>query len=539
MKALASHWQLPFLRIDLAKLEPNLVTSKVSEPFATKHLTVPISISKRMLFVAVINPLDVEALDTLRSVSSMKIRPVISTKTDILKAIEKCYKLPKLAKVAEKDLKAFQSSVRAAKKELGVDEVVDESMIVEEEQEEKHIVNAVNLLLHYAFEQRTSEVHIEPRQKYSAIRFRIDGILYDVKRIPLAIYTSMLQRLKALTGMNISERRRPQDGRTQFTFHDREIHLRVSTMPVAFGEKVVLSIFDPIMLFRHVDDLGFSPEELEQYLTFVSHPSGIVLITGPTGSGKTTTLYSTLNRLSEKGVNITTIEDPIESVHEEFNQIAVQSSLGVSFEVAIRHIVRQSPDVIMVGEMRDKESVGHTLQAALTGHLVLSTLHTNDAPSAIVRLINMGAEPFLVESTVIGVIAQRLIRKICDNCTQPYQLPQQEIAMLQFSKEEVKKFSLHKGAGCEKCRGTGYFGQTALFEVMEITDEIRELIHNNAGAYAIERAAIKQGMHTLRVQAIEKMKAGITTCEEVLRVTGGLKAGTPHKFRSKVILSSN
>jgi general secretion pathway protein E len=339
--------------------------------------------------------------------------------------------------------------------------------------------------------------------------------------------------------MNISERRKPQDGRMQFTFHDRSIHLRVSTIPVTFGEKVMLRIFDPTLLFRHVDDLGFSPEDLERYLTFISRPAGIVLIAGPTGSGKTTTLYSTLHRLAETGLNIITIEDPIESVHEEFNQMAVQPSLGVTFGTAIRHIVRQSPDVIMVGEMRDKESVDHTIQAALTGHLVLSTLHTDDAASAIIRLVNIGAEPFLVESSVIAVIAQRLIRKICDNCARPYQLTQQELVMLQCSAEEIGKFPLQKGTGCEKCRGTGYFGQTAIFESMEITDDIRSLIHNNAGAHAIKNTAIQHGMRPLRTQAIEKMKTGFTTCEEVLQVTGGLKSGTPHTFQSKAILSLN
>jgi len=267
MRTLASHWKLPFLRIDLAKLKPRLAASKVSEPFATKHLTIPISISKRMLFVAVTNPLDVEALDTLRSASNLKVRPVICTKSDILKAIEKCYKLPKLAEATKQNLHAFQSSVSAAEKELLGDIAADEAVTLDNEQyDEKHIINAVNLLLNYAFEQRASEIHIEPKQRHSAIRFRIDGILYDVKQIPLGIYGNMLQRLKALAGMNISEKRKPQDGRTQFKFHDRDIYLRVSTIPVVFGEKIMLRIFDPIMLFRHVDDLGFFPEE-SQFLT--------------------------------------------------------------------------------------------------------------------------------------------------------------------------------------------------------------------------------------------------------------------------------
>jgi general secretion pathway protein E len=539
MKTLADHWQLPFLRIDIEKLNPSLATSKVSEPFATKHLAIPISISKRMLFVAVTNPLNVEVLDTLRTASNLKIRPVISTKTDILKAIEKCYKLPKVAKAPEQDLEALRSSISAAERELASTGGESKAVSVSDTQpEDKQIVNVVNLLLHYAFEQRTSEIHIEPKQQHSIIRFRIDGILYDVKRIPIEVYANIIQRVKALAKMNISEKRKPQDGRTQFNFHDREIHLRISTIPVVFGEKMMMRILDPIRLFRPVDDLGFSPEDLDQYLSFISRPSGIILIAGPTGCGKTTTLYSTLNRLSETGINIITIEDPIESVYEGFNQIIVQPALGVTFESAIRHIVRQSPDVIMVGEIRDTESVEQTIQAALTGHLVISTLHTDDAPSAIIRLVNIGAQPFLVESTVIAVIAQRLIRKICTNCAKPYQLSPQEIVALQCSEETKEELPLQKGTGCEKCRGTGYFGQTAIFELMEITDEIRALIHNNAGAYAIRNAAIKQGMRSLKTQAITKMKAGITTCDEVLRVSGGLKEEIPHQFKSRIFLSS-
>jgi general secretion pathway protein E len=537
MKTLASYWKLPFLKIDFSKLKPCVDLSKLSEPFIRKHLLVPVSTSETMLFVAMVNPMNIEALEAIKQVSDLQVRPVVSTKSDILKAIDRCYRVSKSAEESSKQKAAFQQSIAAAEKVMSPRQAAEHaSKAPSKPVDEKHIVNSVNLLLNYAFEQRTSEVHIEPKHDYSAIRFRIDGILYDVKRIPLEIHAGMIQRLKVLAGMNISERRKPQDGRTQFSFHAREIHLRISTMPVAFGEKAVLRLFDPITLFRHIDDLGFSAEELAQYMSFISRSSGIILLTGPAGSGKTTTLYSTLNQLSERGINISTIEEPIESVHEGFNQVSVKPTVGVTFEVAIRHIVRQSPDVIMIGEMRDKDSVEHTMQAALTGHLILTTLHTHDAPSALVRLINMGTRAALVESTVIAVIAQRLIRKVCDHCAKPYQLSPQELDHFQFSPEDAAKLNLRKGEGCTICRGTGYRGQNAIFEIMEMTDRIGALIRKGAGAQALKNAAMKMGMHCLRDKAVEKMREGITTSEEVLRVTGGLKGGLPHQFKSKASL---
>ena len=308
---------------------------------------------------------------------------------------------------------------------------------------------------------------------------------------------------------------------------------------MAFGEKVMLRLMDPALLFRNIDDLGFSEAEKEQYQAYIARSTGLLLITGPANSGKTTTLYSTLHELSQHGINITTVEDPIESLSEQFNQISVQPQAGLTFKTAMRHLVRQSPDVIMVGEMRDKDSAEHTMQAALTGHLVFSTLHTHDASSALIRLVNMGVEQFLVESTVIAVIAQRLIRKVCSHCARPYQPTEREMEALRLSREEVENLALQKGAGCPACRGTGYFGQTAIFEIMEINDRLRELIHQNAEAHALKQAAIQQGMATLQAKVMEKMKAGVTTSEEVLRVTGRLRDRKPRKFKSKIILTTD
>ena len=511
MKTLATHWKLPFVKLDPLKLNLDIVTSTISEPFAKRHLIVPIAIDadQELLTVAVVNPWDLEALETVRNVSGLQVCPVVSTKTDILKIIKEFY--------------GFRTSVKAAEKDLthridfgNLDQYTDVNI----RYTDRHIVNAVNLLFNYAFEQRASDIHIEPKRMYSQIRLRIDGILHNIYRMPRSVNAAIVSRIKMLSRMDIAEKRKPQDGRIKTRFQERDIELRVSTMPVAFDEKVVIRILDREILVQQIEELGFMSHESDQYRTFILKSNGIVLITGPTGSGKTTTLYSTLDKLATADVNVMTIEEPIEMIHEGLNQIAVQSNVGLTFGSALRNIVRQDPDVIMVGEIRDYETVENAIHAALTGHLVFSTLHTNDAPSAIARLVDMGAQPFLVESTLIAVLAQRLVRKICQGCRQPYNPLPQEIAVLQFSEEKTGNPTLFKGAGCPKCRGTGYFGRIGIFEIMPVSDEIRHLIHTNAGAQEIKKTALKEGMHTLRESAIAKMKAGITTFEEVIRVTG-------------------
>lgn len=518
MKALAVYWKLPFLKIEMSKLQCSGIIAKLSEPFARKHLIAPILISKTMLLVAIINPWDVEALDTIKQTTKLKVRPVVSTKADILKAIERCYEKKKAKEVQEKQRNEFRTFVNAAKKEL----LQDSQIEIDDtgQYSEKYVVNAVNSLLHCAFEQHSSDIHIEPKSSYSTIRLRTDGVLREFERIPQEIHNSFVVRIKALAGMKIAEKRKPQDGHFRANFQDKDIEFRISTMPVAFGEKVMLRVLDPTMLLQRIDVLGFSEEELAQYKSLVSKSSGMLLVTGPTGSGKTTTIYSTLNTLAEGEINITTIEDPIELIHDKFNQITVQPNIGLTFGTAIRHIVRQSPDVIMVGEIRDDETVGHAFQAALTGRLVISTLHTNNAASTIVRLADMGARPSLLESSLIAVVSQQLVRKVCDYCREPYTLSQNEMQALGLSEENVEEFSLQKGRGCSRCGGTGYSGRTAIFEIMKITDGLRTLIHNNAAAHQIEDLAIKEGMRTLKDSAIAKLKAGMTTSEEVLRIMG-------------------
>jgi general secretion pathway protein E len=541
MRTLALYWKLPFLKIEISRLNHSVVTTTVSEPFARKNLLVPVSISKNILFVAVVNPMDKQALEAMRSKSSLKVQPVISTKTDILRTIDACYTPEMPAKEATPtDMDTFQGLIDNAKAELS-DGTLYRSVIINPITDELHpdesIDAIVNLILRYAFQQRAIEIHIEPKQFHSQIYFRIDGVLYDVKRIPPKIHANIGLMLKNQAGMDVFEKHVPQNGRMHFTIHDRELNLRISTIPMTFGEKMIIRILDPILLVRHPDDLGFLPGELKHYQSLLSRPDGIILIVGPPGSGKTTTMYSTLNALSEQGMNITTIEDPIELPYDQFNQIEIYPDKGFTFETAIHTIIRQPVGILMVGDISDKEAAESVVYASLFGHLVMSSLHASDAPSAFVRLVKMGIQPFLLESTVVGIIAQRLLRRVCDECGEPYQLSPKEITALGSPREAVQKPSVRKGVGCLKCRGTGYFGQTAIFEIMEITEEMRPLIRNNVGTHAIRDAAVNAGMETLRQQALEKMRTGITTCEEVLRITGGMKKQRSQHFKTTISLS--
>lgn len=523
MKTLAAYWKLPFLKIEMSKIQTSGITSKLSEPFARRHLIVPVLLSKTMLLVALVNPMDAEAMSVIQQTTPLKIRPVISTKADILRAIDKCYAQKKSHEATQQNRNSFRSFIRAAMKELPDASIRGESLLQPDalgEYEEKYIVNAVNLLLRYAHEQRASDIHIEPKQSQSIIRFRIDGLLQEFESVPQGLHHNLVIRIKALAGMQIAEKRKPLDGTFRMKLNEKEIEFRVSTIPVAYGEKVMIRLLDPTMLLQPIEKLGFLEKEYEHYLSLISRHSGMILVTGPASSGKTTTLYSTLNTLADQAINITTIEDPVELVHENFNQITVQPNIGLTFGTALRHIVRQSSDVIMVGEIRDQETAENAFKAALTGHLVLSTLHTNDAPSAIVRLADMGIQSSLMESALVAVVSQRLVRKICDLCGEPCMPSKRKMDILQLSEEDLAGFPIRRGFGCPKCRETGYFGQTAVFEIMPITDEIRSLIHNNAAAHLIRQAAIKDGMKTLKDSAMDKFKAGLIPVDEVLHVMG-------------------
>lgn len=512
-QVLAEEWKIPFKKIDPLQLDLDLVTDTIPRSFAMKHLVLPVAIEDGYMAVATPNPFNVEAMEDIARVSHMKVRPVVSTKTDILRLMNEFFGF-------KRSISAAEHQFAGPSVDLGnLEQYVRLKSADELPSDDQHIVNAVNHLFTYAFEQRASDVHIEPKRDVSLVRMRIDGVLHTVYSLPKNVHAAILSRIKTLSRLDMAEKRRPQDGRIKTDKGDSEAEIRVSTIPVAFGEKVVMRIMDPDILFQDHEKLGFTPGDLMRYHQFINMPNGIVLVCGPTGSGKSTTLYSTLRYLSTPEINITTVEDPIEMVHEDFNQIAVQPVLGITFGSILRNILRQDPDIIMIGEMRDLETAENAIQAALTGHLVLTTLHTNDAPSAITRLLDLGIPPFLIQSTVIGVLSQRLVRKICVHCKESFEVESSELSArgLDFAKDGPVK--LYRGEGCNKCRGTGYLGRTGIYEVLPFTEPIKKITTAETNLQTLREQALKEGMVTLRENAIKKLLGGETTYQEVLRVT--------------------
>jgi len=375
-------------------------------------------------------------------------------------------------------------------------------------------------MLQHAYDSRASDIHIEPKREFAQIRFRIDGVLHEIQRVPKLVNLAVTSRIKTMCRMDISEKRRAQDGRIKTEREGKEIELRVSTLPTAFGEKVVMRIFDPDIMIRDLSGLGFYEDELKTFGDWIKRPHGIILVTGPAGSGKTVTLYSALKFLSTPEINIVTIEDPVEMVYDEFNQTSVQNKIGVTFASALRTILRQDPDIIMVGEIRDSETAQNAVQAALTGHLVFSTLHTNDAATSVTRLVDLGIQPFLISSTLVGTMAQRLVRSICTDCKRNRPLTIEESAMLNLQAPPGKRIIVKEGAGCNRCRNTGYYGRSGIFEMLPIDNSIRDLVDRGEDFIKIKEMAIKRGMRTLRQSALRKLAEGGTTFEEVIRVTG-------------------
>jgi len=512
-RAIATDANLEHVRIDTLALDADLIESKISRPFAKRHRMIPLAMAGGKLRVACANPYDIEGVDSFRRIAGREIQLVVASETDILRAITEFYGLRQSVKRAERDLKAGI--------DLGnLEQLVRMKNEAEIESSDQHIVNAVEFMLQHAFDTRASDIHIEPKRDWCLIRFRIDGVLHDIQTIPKIVHAAIVSRIKTMSRLDIAEKRRPQDGRIKTTRGGREVELRVSTLPVAFGEKAVMRIFDPDVLMQDLSGLGFYPEEQLVFNEFISRPHGIILVTGPTGSGKTTTLYSAMKSIASRDINITTIEDPIEMVIEEFNQTAVQPKIGIDFANALRHILRQDPDVIMVGEIRDGETAQYAIQAALTGHLVFSTLHTNDASTSISRLIDLGVERFLISSTLIGAMAQRLVRKICPHCVAERSLSTEEANTLRLAVPPGKKVKVKEGQGCHECRTTGYLGRTGIFEILPIDDAVKALIVDGKDAPEIKREAVKNGMRTLRQAALRKLAEGVTTFEEVVRVTG-------------------
>lgn len=508
--ALASATGLPYFKIDPLKLDLHVVTDHIPRPFALKNLIVAVEETNGIITVAVADPFNEAIVNELASARRLDIRRVLSSKSDILKILREFYgfRASVLAAEAETSTSIDLGNLEQFFKLKGHQEI---------EGNDTHVVSAVEFLLNYAFDQHASDIHIEPKRETSLIRFRIDGVMHNIHVIPKPLHAPIVSRIKMLSRMDLAEKRRPQDGRIKTNFNSKDIELRVSTVPVAFGEKVVIRVFDPDILLQDLDNMGFYPLELSLYNSFLRRPNGIILVTGPTGSGKTTTLYSSLRSLSSPEVNIVTVEDPIEMVMEEFNQIGVQQGIGVSFDTILRNILRQDPDIIMIGEIRDRETAENAVQAALTGHLVLSTLHTNDSASTIIRLLDLGIPPFLISATVLGIVAQRLVRKICPHCKKSRTLTQDECDYLQLTES---KYVVWEGDGCKECRGTGYKGRSGLFEIMDMNDRLKALVSASVELASIIEAARQEGLVTLREIAVKKMLEGVTTYEEVISMTG-------------------
>ncbi len=511
-EAVARDADLEFVRIDPLDLDADLIEARISRPFAKRHRMIPLRMKDGRLQVACANPYDMEGIDSFRRIVEREIDLKVASEPDVLKAINEFYGLRHSVKRAERDLSAgidlgnLEALVR----------MKDESEI---ESSDQHIVNAVEFMLQHSYDTRASDIHIEPKRDGSLIRFRIDGVLHDIQTIPALVHKAVVSRIKTMSRLDIAEKRRPQDGRMKTARGGMEIELRISTLPVAFGEKVVLRIFDPEVLVQELTALGFYPDELELFNDFIARPHGIILVTGPTGSGKTTTLYSALRTIANGELNITTIEDPIEMVSPDFNQTAVNTKAGVTFAKALRHILRQDPDIIMVGEIRDPETAQYAIQAALTGHLVFSTLHTNDAAAAITRLADLDVERYLISSTLVGAMAQRLVRKVCPHCASDHYVTDEEVATLRLAVPSGKRIKVKVGEGCFECRATGYFGRTGIFEVLPVGDRVKQLIVEGVDAPKIKREAVTLGMRTLRQSALRKLAEGTTTFEEVMRVT--------------------
>ena len=489
----------PYLRIDPLKIDVATVVPLMSHAFAQRHAILAVAVDAQTVTVASAQPHVTSWEAGLSQVLKRSIKRVVANPQDITRCIGEFYRLAK--------------SVSGADQKVVAPGNVDLLNLGAREQEpdanDAHIVNIVDWLLQYAFAQRASDIHIEPCREQGRVRFRIDGLLHDVYQFPPQVTMAVVSRLKSLGRMNVAEKRRPQDGRVKTKSPTgAEVELRLCTLPTAFGEKLVLRIFDPQVLLKGFDQLGLSADDQRRWQSMTRQTHGIILVTGPTGSGKTSTLYTTLRQLATREVNLCTVEDPIEMVEPTFNQMQVQHNIDLTFASGIRALLRQDPDIIMIGEIRDQETAEMAIQAALTGHLVLSTLHTNDAPSAISRLQELGIAHYLIKATLLGVMAQRLVRVLCPHCKRTLG-------------------EVHEAVGCVECRHSGYRGRAGVYEIMVLNEALKTLITPGADVQALRQAAIAQGMCSLRMAGLQKVEAGLTTMAEVLRVTPGDSVTNP------------
>ncbi len=509
---LCTQIDLPYFYIDPLKIDVVSVTAVCSKPYALRFGILPVKVDEQTITVATSQPFMHEWERDLHHLFKKTIQCVYANPNDILRYTEELYAFSKSVKGASDRIVPTSNQIN------NLEQLVELGEQNDLEANNQHIVNLVNWLFQYAFDQRASDIHLEPRRDTSCVRFRIDGVMHQVYELPGTVMDAVLSRIKTLGRMNIAEKRRPQDGRLKTLNGENEVELRLSTMPTAFGEKLVMRIFDPEILLRNFSQLGFSKNEQTHWQEITAHKHGIILVTGPTGSGKTTTLYSTLKQLSTSEVNLCTVEDPIELIETSFNQMQVQHNIGLDFAAGIRTLLRQDPDIIMVGEIRDLETAEMAIQASLTGHLVLSTLHTNNAASAVTRLMEIGVKPYLIKSTLLGVMAQRLIRTLCPQCKTSGEVSDEEWNALSHPYKIRKPVKIYEAVGCNDCRQTGYSGRVGIYEVFKNSAAIQQLLIEDCEITALQKQAIKEGMRSLRISGIEKIVNGITSIEEVLRV---------------------
>ncbi len=513
-KWLAKKVNQPYFRIDPLKIDIQKITSVVSQAYAAKLKILPVEVNKTELTIATCEPFLIAWESELARITKLKIKRVIINPRDLERYLIEFYGVSRTIIGATNEKRDEPIALIQ-----NFEQLIKVGKAGEPDANDQHIVSIVDWLLQFAFEQRASDIHLEPRREKGRIRFRIDSVLHVVHELPVVLMGAITSRLKSLGRMDVTDRRRPQDGRVKtITPSGKEVEMRLSTMPTTFGEKLVIRIFDPEMLVKSYKELGFTNHDQTQLNEMVNNPHGIILITGPTGSGKTTTLYSTLNQIARPEINICTIEDPIEMVEPQFNQMQVQQSIGVDFASGVRTLLRQDPDIIMIGEIRDQETADIAIQAALTGHLVLSSLHTNDAPSAITRLIDIGMQPFLLNATIQGIVAQRLLRTLCVHCKEVVKTDKK--AWDEFSKPNKLKMpsTICRPIGCDECRHTGYMGRTAIYEILKMNSTLRDNISSQTDLDTLREIAIKTGMRTLKIGAAQKVADGLTTLEEAFSV---------------------
>lgn len=505
--------KVPFYQIDPLKLDFSSAAQFVSQAYAERLRIMPIAVKDGVAKIATADPFHQDWVLDLERMHNFRIEVVMVNPLDLQRYLPELYQLSTAIQSANTAKAGQIVGVQNFEQliELGKDRQLDAN--------EQHVVNIVDWLFKYAFEQRASDIHLEPRRNIGLMRLRIDGVLHQVYQLPSNIMNAITSRIKLLGRMDMVEKRRPQDGRVKTVDTDgKEIELRLSTMPTAFGEKLVMRIFKPDVLVQDFQMLGFSKRQGEQWAQWTSHPNGIILVTGPTGSGKTTTLYTTLKQLATNEVNVCTVEDPIEMIEPAFNQMQVTQNIGLGFAEGIRTLMRQDPDIIMVGEIRDQETADMAIQAALTGHLVLSTLHTNDAPSAVTRLLDLGVPAYLIHSSLLGIMAQRLVRTLCQHCKTEATITEAEWASVTRPFKATKPAKIMKAVGCKECRNTGYRGRTGIYEMLTLTPAIRKLITPETDLIQLRQAATQAGMQPLMLNGAEKIAAGLTTVEEVLKV---------------------